>query len=513
MAKQREDRYQSTAEVAAMLGAHAPTLGAEPQSLRPTPGWHPPEPDADTKSGEKTVAVLPFRNAGAPDDEYVAEGLTEDLIDTLSMTPGLRVRPLSSVMAYRERTGDPREVGNALGVEVVVDGSIRRMGETLRIAARLISVRDGFQLWAKRFDRSRSELLVVSDEAAHAIAEALTVGVVSPVRAAPSDSQAIDLYLRGRREHRKVWSKPTRRAAELFAQAHARAPGDTTLLAAHAYARARVWYFEGGVEQGRIARELAERAMVEAPERGESCMALAAVRFIEQDFEAAAPLLKRALDRSPQLAEAHELLGEILLEVSDPEEAIKSFRTALAIDPELRSRFHIARANAMLGRWSEAEALLSMPAEDEQSQTIKLSMAHRLALWSDAFKDYAAALDLPAAAEDPLPVTYATWCRETLRTGKLSDAARAFMDEQVSQPDPAPRFGAFKHQLAAELLAFVGAVEPALVHVESALRTGFWDKNWLELCPLLARARQEMAFAELHGRVAERAQRVKGALR
>src|SRR5262249_20114453 len=117
-------------------------------------------------SSSKSVAVLPFRNAGPAEDDYVADGLTDDLIDTLSMIRGLSVRPRSVVARFDKADLAAQHLGRELGVQVIVDGSVRRMGATLRIGLRLIGTADGFQLWARRLDAPISDLLGVSDEAA-----------------------------------------------------------------------------------------------------------------------------------------------------------------------------------------------------------------------------------------------------------------------------------------------------------------------------------------------------------
>jgi eukaryotic-like serine/threonine-protein kinase len=270
LARQPGDRYESADRVARALRARVATLpqsGTEraPDSTR----WRAPNPAATTAPGEKTVAVLPFKNAGAADDAYLADGLTEDLIDTLSTTPGVKVRPRGTVEGMASGSADPRDVGKKLGVQVVVEGTLRRLGDKVRVAARVVSVSDGFQLWAKRFDRSAADLLPVSDEVAQSIAEALTLGAQSAARQPASDPRAIELYLRARAESRRLWEAPTR-AIELYEQAHRLAPEDATILASYARARTRRWFFDGGAEEGRVARELAQRAIARAPERGET---------------------------------------------------------------------------------------------------------------------------------------------------------------------------------------------------------------------------------------------------
>src|SRR5262249_41992510 len=141
---------------------------------------------------------LPFRNAGPSEDEYLAEELTDDLIDRLTMTRGLRVRARGAGLSYKGVAWDAREVGDKLGVQVVVEGSVRRARGNVRVSARLTSVADGFQLWAGRFDRPEQGVLSINDEAASAIAEALTVDAEGRTCEAPKNPLAVDLYLRAR---------------------------------------------------------------------------------------------------------------------------------------------------------------------------------------------------------------------------------------------------------------------------------------------------------------------------
>lgn len=510
MARDRNHRYGSAADLAAALSVSAPTEFDELAVSRSHVGWQPPDPSARTRAGEKTLAVLPFKNAGPPEDAYIADGLTEDLIDTLSMTPGLKLRPRASVLSLSAQAdADPRELGRRLEVQVVVDGSVRRMGTSLRIATRLIGVGDGFQLWARRFDRPQSDALVVSDEAAHAIAEALGAEPTQPPRAAPSDDGAIDLYLRGKAELRRIWREPMRRAAELFEAAHRRAPNDPTLLAALARARARLWYFDGGAREGGEARELADKALAVAPERGESWLSLASVRFVEQELPSAARLLEQALKRSPQLAEAHELGAEIALEVLDPAVALARYQTALSLDPELRCRFHMARLHAYAGRWHEVDAIERVPAEDEQTRSMYAASRARLALWSPDAKARIRDLTAPESAEDRLPVEYTKACLSVIESGSLSEDVRSYMNAQFLQRDQAPRFATFKHMLAAELMCFAGELPAAIAQIESAVGVGLTDQNWLERCPVLAPLAGRSDFARLSAVVRDRAERVR----
>ena len=351
--------------------------------------------------------------------------------------------------------------------------------------------------------------MVVSDEAAHAIADALSIDPASPLRQAPSDASAIDLYLRGKQELRLIWREPVRRAVELFEQAHRRAPADVTLLAAYARARARLWYFDGGAAEAREARELAERALTLAPERGESWLALASVRFAEQDVAAAAQLLSQALRRSPQLAEAHELWAEVALDVLDPEEALARYRTALALDPELRCRYQMARLHAYAGRWDEVDALESVPVDDEQTRTLQAASRVRMALWSPNAEERVKGISAPTSAEDLMPVKYAEACLAVIQSGGVSEQVRAFIDSQFAQQHQAPRLATFKHMLATELTAFVLDLPAAMRQLESAVSAGLTDQNWLERCPVLAPLRKLPEFERLSAVTRQRAARAR----
>src|SRR5262249_729264 len=140
-------------------------------------------------------AVLPFVNLSGADDAYVADSVTEELIDKLSMTSGLRVRPRGVTARYAGRGTDAREVGRELDVQVVCSGSVVKRDERLVVTVRLVCVSDGFQLWAKRFDRRAEDFFAVTDEATHAIADALLAKCAPAPRRRPADPLALELYL------------------------------------------------------------------------------------------------------------------------------------------------------------------------------------------------------------------------------------------------------------------------------------------------------------------------------
>jgi len=149
----------------------------------------------------KTIAVLPFNNlSGDKDNEYFSDGITEEMISALARLPGLRVTARTSAFAMRGHNLDVREIGAKLNVEHILEGSVRRFGNRVRVTAQLVNAADGYQLWSERYDREMRDVLDIQDEISHAIVETLRVRLanISPVKRHTGSPEAYSLYLRGR---------------------------------------------------------------------------------------------------------------------------------------------------------------------------------------------------------------------------------------------------------------------------------------------------------------------------
>ena len=514
MAKGPADRYSTAAEVADALASAVST--AATGSL---PG--PPSVDAEVPAAlgvspgatDKTVAVLPFTNGGPPEDEYLAAGITEDLIDVLSMSRGLRVRPLGAVAHLRGAHADARHVGAELGVQVVVDGSVRRTADRIRVTARLVSASDGFQLWAKRFDRPAADALAVNDEAGSAIAEALTVSGPSIPRVSIGDPFAVDLYLRASHEFHKFWREDVLRAVALYDQALERAPNDPTILAASARARVRLAFFggPGAADALERATAAAERAVSGAPELGESWAALAAARFMCGGAPGAARAALKALSKTPGIASAHDVLGRILAECGRPDDAITHLRAALDIDPSvLSTRMDLVRVYALMGRWPEADTLMALPAPGPGGRVTRFLHLARLSLWRGEMHPD---LDDPPVLSPEMGVIVDTkGFVEVLRTRELTDAYRAGMETAARLGAKGSRRRAFYSQINAEIYGSVFEVDQSLVAIGEAIEAGLADIVWMDRCPVLEAARGDARFAPLRDEVLQRAQRAVVAL-
>jgi len=536
MARRREGRFASADETALALqalGVGATTPGISKAASSGTLPLSPvlPVTRPQRANGARILAVLPVLNLGPPEDAYLVENVNEDVIDLLSVVPGLLVRPRGDTARFDDAKRDAREIGRALGADVVVDGSLRRLGETVRAAFRLISVEDGFQLWARRFDRAPAQVLSIADDAAHAIARALTAELGrSKPRAA--DPEAEDLFLRGRFLLRRGWVDVVRDAVELLARAHERAPEDARIMGTYALALARVYGMEVfghdasepqrfyGVESfGRPAAdrasELAARAAELDPTQGEAKTALALVHLQNMEGDAAVRHFRAALAVAPNSIDALDWLGRIMGEVGKVQEAEQLWRRASAIDPEtVQPRQQIARIRAMLGDTAGMmEALGPMPSHPGDIAPW-IAVQSRDAMWRrDLETQQRLASQLATANVSPT----ARFALEQMLKVRLGDATplanRPFVERALPvDASRAPRRASFNAQLRAEMYAYAGMHAETLEALRSADVNGIIDIVWLERCPLLDPLRTHPDFVTVHGRVALRASRVAAAI-
>jgi TolB-like protein len=498
MARRRDDRYgtmwsvlSELEDLAATLASHAQKSGS--RSVVTTT----PSAMAPIRISQKRVAVLPFRNLGPASEDYVADGLTDDLIDLLSVAPGLRVNARGVVMQYKGSERDPREVGRELGVQVVVEGSVRRTPGAFRMSARVVSVADGIQIWAQRFDGPEADVLVMNDSVARAVATALTVDLQPAHREAASDPVAVDLYLRARMSYYRFVERGAAETRELFARARERAPDDPRVIAGYVMAHART--FESP-ERALQLRADAERAIALSPSLPDAHVGLASVHVSSNEAAQAVLPLRRALRLSPHHAEAHEMLGRVLVEI-DASEGVRHVEAALALEPAMalpRSslvRFYMLRREDL-----RAEAT----ADDSPDRGSMLPMRIRLALWR---RDREAMVELALQLGMVAPTLH----------GSLRQLMNALLDPGSLAPTlvgmfgPAPRSMAFSAQLDAECAGTVGLPGRALDDLERMDALGLYDLAWIDRCPALDALRADPRFVAVRAHVAERAARARAA--
>jgi TolB-like protein len=507
MARRPIDRPQSAREVAARLA----TITVPVDALART---------GETDSAEtfridqKTVAVLPFRYAGPREDAYLVEGLTDDIVDALSVTPGLRVRPRGLVLqlAAGRSAVDPRSLGRDLDVQVVVEGTMRTSEAAVRVNVRVLSVEDGFQVWAARFEGARADVLRIAEDASRAIAEALTVR--KPTRAElVSDPVAIDLYLRGRHEFMRFWAGANERAIELLKEAHERAPGDGLILAGYAAALSRHFGLSETPEQFDAARAVADLAARVAPRLGETHSALANVRLHEGDPVAAAASVMRALSLAPLLPDAHEMRARLLAEVADPTETLEAAARAVQLEPRLAHLRHtiVGRAYAMLGDWDEVDRVLGAPPSEDNGASLYWLARTRLAVWKGSDDAIACVLEETVRAPAFSTNVLVRSVCQSMKERRVPDALLAYLRTRADTA-PTVRIRSFWLQVATEMKTYVGDLPAALADVESSVNLGLFDVMWTDRCPVLAPLRELPRWKDVRATVAERAARVLGEL-
>ncbi len=504
MARAPQDRPSSAVEVASCL-AGATLL---PPLANPLP-LAPRTPDASAQSSAKTVAVLPFRSAGA--DDYLVEGLVDDIIDTLSMTAGLRVRPRSAVAHLQGTQRDARDLGRELSVQVVVDGSVRVAGDALRVSARLLSVTDGFQLWAKRWDGARADVLRIADEAAREIATALTVAA-QPERVRTTDPEAIDLYLRGRHEFFKFAPDAVSKSRDLLLAARDRAPDDALIATGYALAVARMLGMPvastATLDEGRTA---ALRAQQLAPLAADPLVALASIALHEGDLQRCANLIAEALRRSPLHPDAWERAAQLLSETGPTSAARTRIERALALEPRFGNVVALrARLDAFDRNWEAVERWTTEALNTKEPRSVQWILLVRMAAWRDDARmaeTLIPILEQSTTVQAPLVLSL---CRSIL-SRNLTDEQRSASELLLALIPGTKRAKSAYHQISAEAFALVVDHAAAIASIERAVESGLFDLEWMDRCTTLATLREEPAFQAARATVLGRANHVRAA--
>jgi serine/threonine-protein kinase len=260
---------------------------------------------------EKSVAVLPFENLSGPDDEYFADGITDEILNALSHLEGLRVAARTSCFAFKGRREDLRAVGEKLDVATVLEGSVRRAGARLRITVQLVNAADGYQLWSERYDRELTDVFELQDEIANAIATRLRVSLQGDAersrgRAGTRNLEAYELLLRGRALHARR-GRFLRLAIDCFERALALDPrySEALGLLSDSYRLLGTFGNAPCSESMVKAKRLAEQAIAIDADQVEAWTTLACVEEqYEWDFAQAETHWTRALGLDPRHARA-----------------------------------------------------------------------------------------------------------------------------------------------------------------------------------------------------------------
>jgi non-specific serine/threonine protein kinase len=461
--KDRDLRYQSASEMRTDLKRLKRDLDS---------GGRRASDSSDSRPGiaaatqEKSVAVLYFENlSGVKEDEYLRDGVTEDIITELTKIKGLKIFSRATVLAYRDKQATPTQIGQQLKASYVLTGSLRRAGNRLRINTQLVDTQSDFPLWSERYDREMKDVFEVQDEIAHRIAEALRV-TLSPqeqqdLAAKPTaDLQAYDLYLRGKSYARRLTRQDMEFALQMFENAVSIDSNFALAYAAIANVCAQFHYhYERKGDWLKRAVVATQRASALQPHAPEVQLAESWILYVEEKYEEAARKVREVIVRKPDTEGAWYLLGRSLFQAGDFQGTIDIKDEALKAAGNDYNIF-IPIINAM-GALGKKEALRNLTL-----QHAEILDAHVRQVPEDA------------RARALLAGAYAD-------VGRIEDATREATLAMALRPNEATVL----YNLAC-VFCQLGRKEEAMKTLRRAWETGYKDPGW---------ARQDPDLSLLHG--------------
>ena len=297
---------------------------------------------AGPASGIASVAILPFDDLSqARDQDWFCDGLAEEIIDSLGCVRGLRVASRTASFRFRGGGTDPREIGRLLGVDAVLEGSVRKAGERLRISAKLVDTDSGYQRWGDAYERQLEDVFAIQADIARHVADALKLNLADPAlarnqRYAPSNMEAYEFYLRGRQRFQQLSESTGRDAASLFRRAIELDPDYAPALAGLADALILMlqWRFVRAEDVLPEATAAADKALALAPDLAEAQVAQANVRSLGGDAEGAVRAFEQAVTLNPGLYEAWYFYGRHCLALGRYPQAAKLLQRAWQLRPD-----------------------------------------------------------------------------------------------------------------------------------------------------------------------------------
>ena len=317
------------------------------------------------------VAILPFDNmSGDPEQEYFSDGISEDLITALSRIRQIRVVARNSTFSYKGKSPNIRQVSEELGARYVVEGSVRKAGNRIRVTAQLIDGKTGNHIWAERYDREITDIFDVQDELTETLVGAIFPGISSAERLrakqnTPDNLDVWDFYQRGMWHlHRRTIGRMDEELLEARALFEKAIDLDPEFAPAYA-AYADTFYFNalfGFREEDReTALQAAKKAVDLDGDDANAHVSLSRIYRVSRNPDAAAAECRIALGLNPSLADAHYSLGSALVHAGKAQEAIPHIETAIRLSPryDLIGPFHLrlAAAHLFLGNHEEAAEL------------------------------------------------------------------------------------------------------------------------------------------------------------
>ncbi len=512
-------------------------------------GWFFGFRNTSSPALQKSIAVLPFANlSGDKEEEYFSDGMTEDVITQISKIADLKVISRTSVMSYKNTKKSLREIGKEIGVAVILEGSVRRSGDRLRIVAQLINASTDEHIWADTYDREMKDVFEIQSDVAQHIADALKTKLSTPekqlIDKKPTENlAAYDLYLKAREHLNRFTKHDIQQAIEFFKQAISLDPGFALAYAglADAYAVSLVSGAPLSILDTSI--ETSKRAISLDPNLAEGYQALGNAFGSKGWLQKSMEMEKKALELNPNYARAAGLLGKALWRSGRLDESLFWVKKYQQLDPTffLTSRY-VGDVNRMLGNVSEAKKWFEYClALEPNARECYEELIYTSTLYGSYEEVKPLEEKLQAIAPDEVKTLYALRHAELFfghyekageysirlpeewkdaedgyllwKQGKTAEAEKMFSyleeeyQEKKRQGDEAP------DPLLGGIYAIRGDKPTAYRYLHEAVERGFVEYRILEKTPVYENLRNEAEFqqiiANLKGKIDEMRKRVK----
>lgn len=387
----------------------APTIAPAPlQAAEPPRQSRPPQQNAG--QSRHTIAVLPFVNmSGDAENEYFSDGISEEILNLLAKLPQLKVASRTSSFNFKGKAASIPAVARELGVGTVLEGSVRRAGEHVRITAQLIDAESDSHLWSETYDREMKDVFAIQDDIAHSIVKALQVTLTPQERramqfVATSDPEAYDYYLRGRKYMYSMARRDYEHAIRMFEQAIGVDSKFALAYAGMADAYSHLYrYVEATPENARRAGQASEQAVALDRDSAEAHASRGMALFIGDDYDASQREFETAIALNPNLFEAWYYYGLACSSQGDFEKAASLYIRASEVNPaDFQVPLFLAQAYSSLGR-KQDEMKVRLGALGTVERHLKLNPHDTRALYFGAQNlwrvgDHAKAIELAERA-------------------------------------------------------------------------------------------------------------------
>jgi len=314
---------------------------------------------SEKTDGPPSVAVLPFADMSPDQDQgYFCEGMAEEILNALTKIESLKVVSRTSSFRHASTSDDVRSIGKQLGASAVLEGSVRKAGDQLRVTAQLINVADGFHLWSKTFDRELKDIFAIQDEIATCIGEALLDTLVPVTTTTCCDVTAYEFYLRGRQFLNRFRKVDIEHARQMFRNAIDRDPEFASAWAGYADTYSlEIMYTDSDPSFRDMASEASAKALELDPESGEAHASAGLAHLVREEFTDAERELNKAIELNPTLFEAYYYFARTRFHQGDMDTAADFFAKAAEVNPDdYQSRLLRVQILRGQGRLDEAKA-------------------------------------------------------------------------------------------------------------------------------------------------------------